>query len=49
MAMHALAITPLINQLRARCPDVLQVWYADDATGVSTCTKLRCWWDELSE
>ena len=48
MAMYALAITPLINQLRERCPDVQQVWYADDATGGSTCTKLKLWWDELS-
>ena len=45
MAMYALAITPLINQLRERCPDVQQVWYGDDATG---CTKLKSWWDELS-
>ena len=45
---NALAISPLINKLQQLCPDVKQVWYADDATGASTCTKLRCWWDELS-
>ena len=48
MAMYALAISPLINKLKQLCPDVKQVWYADDATGASTCTKLRHWWDELS-
>ena len=48
MAMYALAISPLINKLKQLCPDVKQVWYADDATGAATCTKLRCWWDELS-
>ena len=49
MFMYALAITPLIDQLRSRCPDVHQVWYADDATGASTCRDLRAWWDDLSD
>ena len=31
MAMYALAITPLIHQLRSSCPCVQQVWFADDA------------------
>ena len=48
MALYALAISPLIDQLRARCPAVHQAWYADDATGASTCRKLRQWWNELS-
>ena len=48
MAMYALAISPLINKLNQLCPDVKQVWYADEATGAATCTKLRGWWDELS-
>ena len=48
MAMYALAISPLINKLKQLCPDVKQVWYADDATGAANCTKLRGWWDELS-
>ena len=43
MAMYALAVTPLIDELRSRCPDVHQVWYADDATGASTCRNLRAW------
>ena len=49
MAMYALAITPLIDQLSSRSPDVHQVWYADDATSASTCKSLRTWWDDLSE
>ena len=32
MGMYALAITPLIDRLRASCPEVHQAWYADDAT-----------------
>ena len=48
MAMYALTIFPLINKLKQVCYDVKQFWYADDATGASTCTKLRCWWDKLS-
>ena len=47
MAMYALAITPLISQLRHSCPDVHQVWYADDATAASTSRQLRLWWNEL--
>ena len=43
-----LPFLPLISKLEELCPDVMRVWYADDATGASTCTKLRCWWDELS-
>ena len=48
MAMYALAITPLIHQLSSRCSGVQQVWFADDATGASTCTNLKSWWNELS-
>ena len=48
MAMYALAITPLVDQLRACCPEVQQAWYADDATGASTCRGLRLWWNELA-
>ena len=48
MAMYALAMKPLIEKLRETCPDVHQAWYADDATGASTCTGLRRWWNELT-
>ena len=47
MAMYAIAITPLITKLKERCPNVKQAWYADDATGASTYSNLRSWWDEL--
>ena len=43
MAMYALGISLLSNQLKASCPDVKQAWYADDATGASTCQRLRRW------
>ena len=48
MAMYAITIKPLITKLKESCPDVKQAWYADDATGASTCSNLRSWWDELS-
>ena len=41
MAMYALAISPLINKLKQLYPNVKQVWYADDATGATTCTRLN--------
>ena len=40
MAMYALAVTPLIRQLHSTHPAVSQVWYADDATGMGTCSSL---------
>ena len=49
MAMYALAVTPLIDQLKASCPEVRQVWYADDATEASTVRGLRLWWKELAD
>ena len=49
MAMYALAGTPLICQLYSAHPAVSQVWYADDPTGVGTCSSLRKWWDKLSQ
>ena len=48
MAMYALAITPLIQQMRTRSPDTNQVCFADDATSAGTCTQLRAWWKNLS-
>jgi len=49
MAMYAIAIMPLITHLKESCPAVKQAWYADDATGASTCNNLRLWWDELTK
>ena len=49
MAMYALAITPLFTScMRSSCPHVQQVWFADDATGASTCSNLKAWWNKFS-
>ena len=45
----AMAVTPLIRQLCSAHPVVSQVWYADDETGVGTCSSLWKWWDTLSQ
>ena len=47
MAMYALAVIPLIGELKSDAPGVKQVWYADNATGAGTCDDLRKWWDSL--
>ena len=47
MAMYALAVKPLIGELKSDAPGVKQVWYADDASGAGTCEDLRKWWDSL--
>ena len=47
--MYALAVTSLIDQLKASCPEVRQVWYADDATGASPVRGLQLWWKELAD
>jgi hypothetical protein len=49
ISMYAIAIAPLIDLLRESCPEVPQVWFADDATGAATCTGLRQWWNKLTE
>jgi len=48
MSMYALAVVPLIHDLKSRISEVNQVWFADDATGAGTCASLRAWWDSLS-
>ena len=48
MAMYALAIAPLIRQLRTAVPEAKQVWFADDATAVGTLQALMSWWQLLS-
>ena len=40
MAMYALAVTPLVQALRHCQPDILQVWYADDATAAGNLQSL---------
>ena len=44
MAMYALALVPLFKIL---LPLSKQVWFADDATGCDTFTKLKVWFDAL--
>ena len=47
MAMYALAVKPLIGELKQDAPSVKQVWYADDASGAGTCDDLKIFWDSL--
>ena len=44
MVMYAIATVPLIHRLQH---EVIQVWYADDATAGGKLTNLRSWWDQL--
>jgi hypothetical protein len=44
MAMYALALAPMVKELKTLCN---QVWYADDASGSDTFAKLRKWFDQL--
>ena len=47
--MYALAIVPLICQLKVKVPDASQVWYADAATAAGKLTALQSWWDNITE
>ena len=49
MPMYALAVVPLIRQLKVKVPDASQVWYADDAAAAGKLTSLRSWWDYITE
>ena len=42
MPMYAVGIVPLIQRL-ADC-EVLQMWYADDASAGGSLQNLRSWW-----
>ena len=44
ISMYALATIPLINLL-GESSNVIQVWYADDA---SAAGDLPSWWDKIS-
>ena len=46
MAMYALALVPLVNQLHGLCK---QVCFADDGTGADKLEALKKWWDVLLE
>ena len=47
MPMYALATIPLISRL-GESSDVVQVWYADDASAAGDLSSIRSWWDNLS-
>ena len=47
MPMYGLATIPLINCL-SHSSNVVQVWYADDATVSGSLSSLRNWWDNLT-
>ena len=44
---QCIAVTPLINHLRRTQPDILQVWFADDATAAGQLAPLLQWWKLL--
>ena len=51
MAMYALAVVPLIRQLRhavSEVSEVSQAWFADDATAEGSLSSLLQWWQHLS-
>ena len=48
MAMFALSMVPLIARLTKESEATLQVWFADDATGVGSFVSLKQWWECLS-
>ena len=46
MSMYALAIMPLINELKK---DILcQIWYADDSAASGSLSDVREWWNKLN-
>ena len=47
IAMYAIAITPIINNLE--CESLKQIWYADDAAAGGKLSDLKAWWDRLTE
>lgn len=48
IAMYALAITPLIQNLKEEEPGVKQVWFAYDATAAGRLRMLLQWWQHLT-
>ena len=51
MALYALGIKPLINELASQVPVSVckQSWYADDSNGAGRLRALKKWWDTLVE
>ena len=48
MAFFAIAIVPLIDKLSV-VVQLMQVWFADDASAGGKLRELRSWWDKLTE
>ena len=44
MLMYALGVLPLVDCISG---DLMQVWYADDATACGNLSAIRLWWDKL--
>ena len=49
MADYGVSVTPLIDLLKHRVDEVLQVWLADDATGAGKLVVLKNWWIQIIE
>ena len=47
MSMFAVASIPLIRELD-KLTDVIQLWYADDATATGEMSELIKWWDNIN-
>ena len=47
MSMFTVASIPLIRELD-ELTDVIQIWYADDATVTGEMSELRKWWDNIN-
>ena len=46
MSMYALAIMPLINELKK--DSLCQIWYADDSAASGSLSDVREWWNKLN-
>ena len=51
MALYALCIKPLINELRntVNTDDCAQCWFADDSTAAGELLEIKKWWDRLGK
>ena len=47
MPMYALATIPLITRV-GESLNIIQVWYADDASAAGGLSSIRSWWDNIS-
>jgi len=46
MGMYVMTVVPLV--CHNKVPDISQVWFADDASAVSSLSSLLSWWQYLS-